>query len=109
MDFLNISIDLTFNTSSPTQTVMVPILNDMLLEGLEYFSLILVSNDPAATLNPATANINVLDDIHSTLKHQMSDMCNKLFVVCTAMCCSECFFSSFSGLQQPFVIPKHHS
>ena len=68
MDFPNISIDLTFNTSSPTQTVMVPILNDMILEGLEYFSLFLVSNDPAATLNPATANINVLDDIHSTLK-----------------------------------------
>ena len=84
MDFLNISIDLTFNTSSPTQTVMVPILNDMILEGLEYFSLVLVSNDPAATLNPATANINVLDDIHSTLK--TPDLHNLQYAICSMYC-----------------------
>ena len=68
MDFPNISIDLTLNISSTTQTVMVPILNDMVPENLEYFSLALMSNDPAVTLNPATIYINVLDDIDSTLK-----------------------------------------
>ena len=61
------SISLTFNISSPTQTVMVPILNDMVPEDFEYFSLVLVSNDPAVTLNPATANITLIDDLDSTL------------------------------------------
>jgi len=68
MDFPNISIDVTLNTSSTTQTVMVPILNDVVPENIEYFSLDLMSNDPAVTLNPATIYINVLDDIDSTLK-----------------------------------------
>ena len=68
MDFPNISVDLTLNTSSTTQTVMVPILNDVVPENIEYFSLDLMSNDPAVTLNPATIYINVLDDIDSTLK-----------------------------------------
>ena len=47
---------------------MVPILNDVVPENIEYFSLDLMSNDPAVTLNPATIYINVLDDIDSTLK-----------------------------------------
>ena len=67
MDFPDLSIDLTFNTSSPTQTVMVPILNDMAVEDFEYFSLALVSNDPAVTLNPSTANITLVDDTDSEL------------------------------------------
>jgi len=68
MDFLNMSIDLTFKASSPSQTVMVPIVNDTVPEDLEYFILSLMSNDPAVTLNPVTASINILDDIDSTLK-----------------------------------------
>ena len=68
MDFPNISIDLTLNTSSPARTVMVPILNDMVPEDLEYFMLALMSNDPAVTLNPETANITVVDDLDSMLK-----------------------------------------
>ena len=68
MDFLNMSIDLTFKASSPSQTVMVPIVNDTVPEDIEYFILSLMSNDPAVTLNPVTASINILDDIDSTLK-----------------------------------------
>ena len=34
---------------------MVPILNDMEPEDFEYFSLALMTTDPAVTLNPATA------------------------------------------------------
>ena len=67
MDFPNVSIDLTLNISSMTQTVVIPILNDMVIENLEYFSLALMSNDSAVTLNPATIYINVVDDIDSTL------------------------------------------
>jgi len=68
MDFPNASVDLTFKASLPTQIVAVPILNDTVPEDLEYFILSLMSNDPAVTLNPVTASINVLDDIDSTLK-----------------------------------------
>ena len=63
MDFSNTSLDLTFSPSSATQTVMVPILNDAVPEVMyEYFSLILMSTDPAVSLNPSIANITILDD-----------------------------------------------
>ena len=63
MDFLNTSLDLTFSPSSTTQTVMVPILNDAVTEDmLEYFSLVLMSTDPAVSLNPIIANITIVDD-----------------------------------------------
>ena len=62
MDYPNISIDLTFKASSPSQTVMVPILNDTVPEDLEYFILSLMSVDPAAILNPASAVITIKDN-----------------------------------------------
>ena len=63
MDFSNTSLDLTFSPSSTTQTVMVPILNDAVPEDmLEYFSLVLMSTDPAVSLNPSIASITILDD-----------------------------------------------
>ena len=66
MDFPDTSTDLTFNSSSTTQTVMVSILNDVVPEDmLEYFSLILTSTDPAVTLNPMTANVTIIDDMDS--------------------------------------------
>ena len=70
MDYSSISIDLTFKASSTSQTMMVPILNDTVPEDLEYFSLSLMSNDPAVTLYPVTATVNILDDIDSTLNQQ---------------------------------------
>ena len=103
MDFPNISIDLTLNISSTTQTVMVPILNDMVHENLEYFSLALMSNDPAVTLNPATIYINVVDDIDSKLKLYRN---SALVVACTGTHCSDCFlflfqWSQWDSPQQP--------
>ena len=66
MDFPDTSTDLTFSSSLTTQTVMVSILNDVVPEAmLEYFSLILTSTDPAVTLNPATANVTIIDDSDS--------------------------------------------
>lgn len=74
------SIDLTFNSSSSTQTVMVSILNDAVVEEtLEYFSLVLTSTDSALTLHPMTANITIRDDIDS--KYHTSDLCSELFVL----------------------------
>ena len=71
MDYPNTSIDLTFKASSPSQAVMVSILNDTIPEDLEYFSLSLMSNDPAVTLYPVTATVNILDDVDSMLNQQM--------------------------------------
>jgi len=68
MDFPDMSIGVSFNTSSPTHIVMIPIFNDMVPEDLEYFSLLLISDDLAVMLNPSTANITIIDDIDSTLK-----------------------------------------
>ena len=66
MDFPDTLTDLTFSSSSTTQTVMVSILNDVVPEDmLEYFSLMLTSTDPAVTLNPATANVTIIDDSDS--------------------------------------------
>ena len=103
VDFPNISIDLTFNTTSPTQTVMVSILNDMVPEDLEYFRVALMSNDPTITLNPETANITVVDDIDSKLKLYRN---SALVVACTGTHCSDCFlflfqWSQWDSPQQP--------
>ena len=66
MDFLNVSLDLTFSPSSTTKTVMVSILNDAVPEDmLEYFSLVLISTDPAVLLNPTITNITIGDDSDS--------------------------------------------
>ena len=66
MDFLDTSTNLTFNSTSTTQTVMVSILDDLIPEEmLEYFSLILTSTDPAVTLSPMTANVTIIDDMDS--------------------------------------------
>ena len=70
MDFSNTSLDLTFSSSSTTQTVMVPILNDAVPEDmLEYFTLVLISTDPAVSLNSMIANITIADDSDSKCLH----------------------------------------
>ena len=70
MDFSNTSLDLTFSPSSTTQTLMVSILNDAIPEDiLEYFSLVLMSTDPAVSLNPVIANITIVDDGDSKCLH----------------------------------------
>ena len=67
MDFSNTSPDLMFSPSSKTQSLMVSILNDAILEDmLEYFSLVLMSTDPGVFLNPKIANITIVDDGDST-------------------------------------------
>ena len=45
---------------------MVSILNDAVPEDmLEHFSLVLMSTDPAVSLNPVIANITILEDSDS--------------------------------------------
>ena len=82
MDFPKTSLDLTFSPSSTTKTVTVPILNDAVPEDmLEYFSLVLMSTDPAVSLNPKIANITIIDDSDSKYNQPMyilHDVCIRL-------------------------------
>ena len=66
MDFVNVSLDLTFSASSTTQTVMVTILDDTAPEHmLEYFSFVLMSTNPAVAFNPMITNITIIDNSDS--------------------------------------------
>ena len=62
MDYRVTSGDLTFNTTTSSQTVTIPILEDNLFEGSETIIVILTSADPAAILNPQSASVTIEDD-----------------------------------------------
>ena len=56
------STNITFNASTPTQTVNIPILDNEIVAGSTMFSVSLTSADPAAILNPASADITIEDE-----------------------------------------------
>ena len=55
-------MDLTFNSRNTTQTVMIPILGDNVVESTESFTVSLTSADSAVTLNPSTTTVTIRDD-----------------------------------------------
>ena len=55
-------MDLTFNSGTTTQTVMIPILGDNVVESTESFTVSLTSADSAVTLNPSTTTVTIQDD-----------------------------------------------
>jgi len=57
-----VSTSVTFNASTPTQTVNIPILDNEIVTGSTMFCVSLTSADPAAILNPASADISIEDD-----------------------------------------------
>ena len=59
---MSVSTNVTFNATTSTQTVDIPILNNMIVAGPTVFSVALTSNDTAAILNPASADITVEDE-----------------------------------------------
>ena len=56
------STNVTFNATTPTHTVKIPILDNKIVADSTMFSVSLTSADPAAILNPASANITIEDD-----------------------------------------------
>ena len=68
MEYIHVSTNVTFNAGISAKMVNIPILNNMMVADSTLFSVVLMSADPAVTLNPATTYISVLDDIDSTLK-----------------------------------------
>ena len=56
------STNVTFNASTPIQTVNISILDNEIVADSTMFSVSLTSADPAAILNPASAVITIEDD-----------------------------------------------
>ena len=57
---------LTFNAAVSTQMVTIPILDDLIVEPSEMFTLALTSTDPAVILNPSSSNVTI-EDLDSKL------------------------------------------
>ena len=51
-DYTSVTRGLTFNSGTTTQTVMVPIVGDNVVESTESFTVSLTSADSAVTLKP---------------------------------------------------------
>ena len=56
------STNVTFNASTPIQTVNISILDNEIVADSTMFSVSLTSADPAPILNPASAVITIEDD-----------------------------------------------
>ena len=61
-EYKHIFTNVTFNASTPTDTVNIPILDNEIVAGSTMFGVSLTSADPAAILNPASADITIEDD-----------------------------------------------
>ena len=61
-EYTAVFTNITFNASTPTQTVNIPIHDNEIVAGSTMFSVSLTSADPAAILNPASTDITIEDD-----------------------------------------------
>ena len=61
-EYTPVFTNVTFNASTPTQIVNIPILDNEIVAGSTMFSVSLTSADPAAILNPASADITIEDE-----------------------------------------------
>jgi len=61
-DYTAITMQLTFSDAMPSQTVLITITGDDMLEGPETFNVTLTSSDNAVTVDPMTATVDIQDD-----------------------------------------------
>ena len=61
-EYTHVSTNVTFNASTSTHKVNIPILDNEIVADSTMFSVSLTSADPAAILNPASADITIEDD-----------------------------------------------
>ena len=62
MDYTVTGSDLTFNATTSSQTVTIPILEDNIVEGSETIIVTLTSSDPAAIVYPQTSSVTIVDN-----------------------------------------------
>ena len=72
-DYTPVTADLTFNSTNAAipQTVTIPILDDLLLEGSEVFNVTLTGNNSNVTLLPELATVTI-QDVESKLKEEIN-------------------------------------
>ena len=73
-DYTTVSMELTFNSGDTTQTVMIPIVGDNVVESTESFSVSLTTGDSAVNLNPQTTTVTIQDD-DSKISLQICTLC----------------------------------
>ena len=61
-DYEAVTTTLTFNVSTPTQVVTIPIIDDQIVENNEFFGVTLTTFDTAVTLNLQTASVTIRDN-----------------------------------------------
>ena len=61
-EFTPVSTNVIFNASTSTHRVNISILDNAIVAGSTMFSVSLTSADPAAILNPASADITIEDE-----------------------------------------------
>ena len=61
-EYTPVSTIVVFNATTPTQTVNISILDNEIVAVSTMFRVSLTSADPAAILNPASADITIEDD-----------------------------------------------
>ena len=62
LDYIVTSSDMTFNTTTSSQTVIIPILDDNIVEDSETIIVTLTSTDSAAIVNPSSASVTIEDN-----------------------------------------------
>ena len=72
-DYTPVTTDLTFNSTNAAipQTVTIPILDDLLLEGSEVFDVTLTTNNTDVTLLPNLTTVTI-EDLYGKLKEEIS-------------------------------------
>ena len=61
-DYTSVSVTLTFDGSTDRQCENIPLEDDMILEGVEEFNVVLESDEERVTLSPERAVVRITDD-----------------------------------------------
>ena len=81
MDYAVTNSDLAFNTTTSSQTVTIPILEDNIFEGSETIIVTLTSADPAAIVNPSRASVTIEDNDGKRWLHHHCKVCLSMTIL----------------------------
>ena len=81
MDYVVTSSDLTFNATTSSQTVTIPILDDNIVEDFETIIVTLTSADHAAIVNPSSGSVTIEDNDGKRWLHHHCNTCLNMTVL----------------------------